>query len=110
MAADLGQERSVEEIRFGISRPARLLRLARPLRIGDLEVSHLMARSADFRGKHKLVRTQAPPSDGAILVNGRVPSQDPLYRITLGLDVLDRCSTVTYDRAGRELRLRCMFD
>jgi hypothetical protein len=103
----LGGARSLEEIGFGVKRPARSLRLERPLRIGDLAVTRLMARSADYRGKHKLTLPGAPVAQSDILVTGRLPSQDPLYRITIGLDVLERCSAASYVRATGELRLRC---
>jgi hypothetical protein len=96
-----------EEIGYGVKRPARSLRLARPLRIGDLTITRLMARSADYRGKHKLVLPGAPVAKSDILVTGRLPSQDPLYRITIGLDVLERCSAASYVRATGEIRLRC---
>jgi catechol-2,3-dioxygenase len=66
-----------------------------------------MARTSDFRGKHKLTGTAERAREGEILVTGRLPSQDPLYRMTLGLDVLERCSAATYVRATGELRLRC---
>ncbi|HEX9947640.1 MAG TPA: hypothetical protein VGA98_08880 [Allosphingosinicella sp.] len=99
--------RSHEEIGFGVKRPARPLRLERPLRIGDLAITRLMARSADYRGKHKLALPGAPVKDSEILVTGQRPSQDALYRITLGLDVLERCSAASYVRATGEIRLRC---
>jgi hypothetical protein len=99
--------RHLEEIGFGVKRPARPLRLARALRIGDLAITRLMARSADYRGKHKLALPSAPVKDSDILVTGRRPSQDALYRITVGLDVLERCSAASYVRATGELRLRC---
>lgn len=99
--------RSLEEIGYGVKRPARPLRLDRALRIGDLTIARLMARSADYRGKHKLALPSAPVPDGDMLVTGWPPSQGPLYRITIGLDVLERCSAASYVRATGELRLRC---
>lgn len=99
--------KTLEEIGFGVKRPARPLRLARALRIGDLAIMRLMARSADYRGKHKLALPAAPVRDSDILVTGQLPSQDPLYRITIGLDVLEQCSAASYVRATGELRLRC---
>jgi hypothetical protein len=103
----LGTERSVEEIGFGVMRPVRPFRLARPLPVGALRVAAMMARTADFRGDHKLALPRPEGEDGEIVVAGQTPSQDSLYRITLGLDVLDRCSAATYSRALRTLRLRC---
>lgn len=103
----LEDAKSFEEIGFGVMRPARPLRLARALQVGDLAITRLMARSADYRGKHRLALPAAPVADSDILVTGRRPSQGPLYRITIGLDVLERCSAASYVRATGELRLRC---
>jgi hypothetical protein len=104
---ELEEGKRLEEISFGVKRPARPLLLARTLRIGDLEISRLMARTSDFRGKHRLTEAAERAREGEILVTGRLPTQDPLYRMTLGLDVLERCSAAIYVRATGELRLRC---
>jgi hypothetical protein len=103
----LGTERGVEEIGFGVMRPVRPFRLARPLPVGALSVPAMMARTADFRGDHKLALPRPEGEDGEIVVAGQTPSQDSLYRITLGLDVLGRCSAASYSRASRTIRLRC---
>jgi hypothetical protein len=105
--AVLGERSSLEEIAFGIKRPARLLRLEHPLQVGGLAVPSLMARTADFRGDHELMRTRPEVLEGEILVTARSPSQPPLYRMTVGLDVLGRCSSATYTRGTGELRFRC---
>lgn len=101
-------EKSFEEISLGVMRPVRPLRLQRPLAIGPLAVTRLMVRTADFRGDHKLVLTATKSQNGEIVVAGAAPSQKPLYRITIGLDVLGRCSSATYLREARRLILRCL--
>jgi hypothetical protein len=103
----LGESKSSEEIVFGVARPVRPLTLDRPILLGPLEVRVLMARPADYRGKHDLPAIADVRAREGIVVTGRRPSQDPMYRVTLGLDVLGRCSAVTYRRAERQLRLRC---
>lgn len=103
----VSEARILEEIAFGVKRPARILRLQQPFQVGGLTIPALLARTADFRGKHKLARAQAPMPEGEILVTGKTHSQPPLYRVTLGLDVLGRCSSATYTRGTGELRLRC---
>jgi hypothetical protein len=67
-----------------------------------------MVRTADFRGDHKLAlaATQVRPDE--IVVAGKKPSQEPLYRITVGLEALGRCSAATYARQARQLALRCL--
>jgi hypothetical protein len=103
----VSEGRVFEEIAFGVKRPALRLRLQQPLRIGALPISELLARTADFRGDHELARAQAAVPEGEIVVTGKTPSQPPLYRMTVGLDVLGRCSSATYTRGTGELRLRC---
>jgi hypothetical protein len=106
----VGDERGVETIVLGVDRPVRRLRLDRPLVIGALAVPVLMVRTTDFRGEHQLAWAEQVSDQGEIIVTGAVASQEALYRITLGLDVLGRCSSATYRRATGELRLRCAQD
>ncbi len=106
----LDHEPGQEEIAPGVQRPVRTLRFDRPLAVGGLSVPVLMARLSDFRGEHALAWAEQPGDDGEIVVNGRARSQEALYRITLGLDVLGRCSAATYRRATGEIRLRCAQD
>ena len=106
----LDHERGLEEIAPGVERPVRKLRFDRPLAFGGLSLPSLMARTSDFRGEHGLAWAERPSDDGEIVVNGQVESQEALYRITLGLDVLGRCSAATYRRAAGEIRLRCPQD
>ena len=103
----LGESKSSEEIVFGVVRPVRPLTLAKPILLGPVEVRVLMARPADYRGKHDLPAIGEAGAREGIVVTGRRRSQDPMYRVTLGLDVLGRCSAVTYRRLERQLRLRC---
>jgi hypothetical protein len=102
----LDPEKSYEEISLGVARPVWPLRLQRPVRLGGLAIPAIMVRASDFRGKHRLER-RPDPAEEEIVVRGERRSQDALYRITVGLDVLGRCSAATYVRATGALRLRC---
>ncbi|HZG10090.1 MAG TPA: hypothetical protein VEZ70_14025 [Allosphingosinicella sp.] len=99
--------KSMTEIGHGVFRPVRRFRLAEPLRIGELTIESLLARTSDFRGDHKLILPRATAAPGEILVTGKNKSQFALYRITVGLDVLERCSAATFDRPLAQIRLRC---
>ncbi|HZF93317.1 MAG TPA: hypothetical protein VEZ20_00435 [Allosphingosinicella sp.] len=96
-----------EEVTLGVFRPVYLLELQRPFAVGALAVPRIMVRTADFRGGHRLVRRDGAEAGEAIVVTGERRSQESLYRITIGLDVLDRCSAATYRRLARTLTLRC---
>ena len=97
-----------EEIHAGVTRPVQALRLERPLAVGGFLVPKLMARTADWRGRHMLPPTIASASESEIVVRGVKPSQEALYRITLGLDVLERCSAATYSPRSGRLVFRCV--
>lgn len=100
-------EKGLERISHGVSRPVRTMRLDRPLRIGPLEVSSLAVRSADFRGKHLLPAIPSEEVTGDITVTGVRLSQQPEYRVVVGLDVLESCSSITYEPPTNRLRFRC---
>ena len=101
----LAEEGTREEIHTGVSRPVQALRLERPLQIGGFSLPVLMARTSDWRGDHALPPTES--SGAAIVVRGARPSQDALYRMTVGQDVLRHCSSATYSKIARRLTFRC---
>lgn len=101
----LEEEGSREEIYTGVTRPVQALRLERPLAIGDFSLPALMARTADWRGDHALPPTES--SGKGIVVRGMRASQDALYRMTVGQDVLRLCSSATYSKSARRLTFRC---
>lgn len=101
----LGGDTSEVEIAFGIARPVRTLRLATPLPIGPLAISELGVRTADF-GNASAIREEGGDPD-EIIVTGerrRDPRRD---RLSLGADALARCSSITFDKRARQVRLSC---
>ena len=102
-----GEERQYP-ITLGIERAVRPMTLAKPVNIGDagsLDVSQFLARMRDWKGKTEL--PVDPAQEGQpIVVEGNRGSRSE-YFLTLGRDVLDRCSSVTYERETQILRLRC---
>jgi hypothetical protein len=98
-----GETESVE-IAFGIRRPVRMLRLARPLAIGSLSLSSLGVRTADF-GSAASIREVNPDPD-EIVVTGQA-RRHGADRLTLGADVLNRCSSIVFDKMAWQIRLNC---
>ena len=78
-----------------------------PLRLGELRVSSIMVRTSDWRGDHNLPWAPLPGQEDRIVVTGKLPSQHALYRMTVGLDVLNACSEATYTRRTGSLVFRC---
>jgi len=101
----IGGEIESLEIAFGIRRPVRTLRLARPLAIGPLAIATLGVRTADF-GSTASIREEGGDPDEIVVTGGRRRNvrRD---RISLGADSLARCSSILFDKAARQIRLTC---
>lgn len=101
----IGGETESLEIAFGIRRPVRTLRLARPLAIGPLTIATLGVRTSDF-GNASSIREEGGDPDEIIVTAGRRRNlrRD---RISLGADSLARCSSILFDKRARQIRLTC---
>jgi hypothetical protein len=94
-------------IEFGVSRPVRPMRLARPLEIGTFRVSDIFVRTGDHRGDFQLPPDAAQDPD-EIVVTGNIRRQRARLFMTVGFDRLSSCSSLSYARATRQLTLRCL--
>lgn len=97
-------------INHGVERPARPVRLDRPLAIGPVSLTHLLVRTLDYgaaRGIADQVDGAENPAD--ILVTARTDRQAPQYIVYLGADALSHCSSVTFDKAAMTISLSCAF-
>jgi hypothetical protein len=93
------------EIAFGVERPIRRLRLARPLMVGPLAIDRLFVRATDFGNASPIADEQDDPDEVVVTANRkRKPERD---RLNLALDQLDRCSTIVFDKPARQIRLTC---
>jgi hypothetical protein len=100
-------ETRAEVISFGIERPVRRMNLARPLLLGRLDLAGFLVRTSDNRGSHTLP-PDTPEDPSEIVVNAQRESrQPPMRMLTVALDRLSRCSSLTYRKPGRQLVLRC---
>lgn len=96
------------EIAFGIARPVRTMTLATPLAIGPLAISTLGVRTSDVGSAASIPEVDAPapdPDEVVVIAKGkRDPKRD---RLTIGADLLDRCSVIVFDRVQKQVRLTC---
>jgi hypothetical protein len=92
-------------IAFGIARPVRTLRLGRPLQIGPLAIAELGVRTSDF-GSAGSIREEGGDPDEIVVTADRRRDTDR-DRITIGADLLSRCSAIVFDKRRREVRLTC---
>jgi hypothetical protein len=94
-------------IEFGVSRPVRPMRLARPLAFADFALDGLNVRTGDHRGAYELPSDASADPD-EIVVTGNLSRQRARLTMTIGLDRLDRCSSLIYERPTRTLTMRCL--
>jgi hypothetical protein len=95
------------EIAFGITRPVRTMTLATPLAIGPISLSSLGVRTADVGSATAIPDADATPDPDEIVVTAKGKRDPKRDRLTLGADVLDRCSAIVFDQAAKQVRLTC---
>lgn len=96
------------EVVFGVVRPIRLMRLARPLAVGPLSLSSLHVRVTDYGSAATIPDADAVPDPEEIVVTGKKKRDTARDRLTIGLDQLDRCSSLVFDKPAKVIRLTCL--
>jgi hypothetical protein len=98
------------EIAFGIERPVRRMRLARPVTVGPLALTAIGVRTGDVGSSAAVPEAGTPPPDpDEIVVVARDKRHDPERdRLSLGADVLRPCSTLVFDKRARTIELSCL--
>lgn len=96
------------EIALGVERPVRTLRLARPLPIGPLRIERLLVRVADHGNAARIGAAHAPRDPDEVVVTGRRKRDRSKDHLVLGRDQLARCSSITFDKPARRVRLSCL--
>jgi hypothetical protein len=98
-------ETTPTHIAFDVSRPVRNMRLGTPLRVGPLSLSELGVRTADF-GNASGIREEGGDPDEVVVTGERRRNRNR-DRLSLGADQLRHCSSITFDKRAREVRLTC---
>ena len=93
------------EIAFGIERPVRDMALGNPLQIGPLSIARLGVRTGDFGSTAGVPSDQADPDEVVVLAKHK---HDPKAdRISIGSDLLGRCSSILFDSTHKTIALTC---
>jgi len=93
------------EIAFGIERPVREMALAEPLQIGPFAIARLGVRTGDFGSAADIPGDPEDPDE--VLVTARHKHDPNADRINIGSDLLDRCSSILFDTAHKQIALTC---
>jgi hypothetical protein len=102
----VGGETAPAHIAFGISRPVRNMRLGTPLVIGPFAISELGVRTADF-GNASAIREEGGDPDEVVVTGDRRHNRNR-DRLAIGADQLRNCSSITFDKRARQVRLSCV--
>ena len=100
----------VAVMNFAVERPTRMMRIAHPIQLGDLQVERFAVRVEDYGDPKRVGETgENDPRfrKGEILVSRRKGRGSPDLLTRLGRDQIKHCSTLTYDLARSEIRLLC---
>ncbi|MBN2970500.1 hypothetical protein JW805_00530 [Roseomonas aeriglobus] len=99
------------DIAFGVARPVRTLTLARPLMLGSLAIGTLGARVSDDGNGMTIREAGAPPSrvdPDEVVVTAKGKKRDVRRdTLSIGADLLGRCSSIVFDKPAHQIRLRC---
>jgi hypothetical protein len=98
-------ETAPAHIAFGISRPVRAMRLGTPFLVGPLAIAELGVRTADF-GNAAGIREEGGDPDEVVVTGDRRRDRNR-DRLTIGADQLRNCSSITFDKRARQVRLSC---
>ena len=95
------------DIVFGVARPIRRMKLARPLVVGPLTLNSVKVRVSDYGSARTIPDADAVPDPDEIVVTGKKKQDKERDRLSIGLDQLERCSSLTFDKAAKLVRLSC---
>jgi len=93
-----------EVIRLGVARPVRRFVLNRPLSIGPLRLSEMLARVQDNSDGSSIDDSDGDLSEIVVTAKSK---QKPIYSILIGSDALSSCSVLVFDKGRKVIRLRC---
>ncbi|WP_326523312.1 hypothetical protein [Sphingomonas sp.] len=106
-AGTLAEARRPAEIAFGVERPVRRMTLGRPLAIGPLSLTQIDVRTTDFGNADGIAGEGTAPDPEEVVVTAKGQRDRSRDRITVGADALERCSSITFDKRTKLVRLRC---
>lgn len=102
-----------EEIAFGIKRPVRLLTLERPFVIGQFAFTKIAVRvrgGLDSGGVGDAIAEASSddtdPAEIVVTGTGKKPRQ-PVFSFDIDRNILGACSTITFDKSAKQIRLSC---
>lgn len=96
---------ATEMVQLNAERPTRKLRLANPLRLGPISIRDVSVRTAEG-GESSIPEVDVDP--GEIVVTASAGSNvKPEYFVFVGMNDMRNCSSLTFDKPAKSIRLMC---
>ena len=96
---------ATEMVQLNAERPTRKLRLANPLRVGPISIRDMSVRTSEG-GESSIPDMDADPSE--IVVTASAGSKvKPEYFVFVGMNDMKNCSSLTFDKPAKLIRLMC---
>lgn len=99
---------SPTEIAFGVQRPIRTMTLATPFSVGPLTIATLGVRTVDHGSTETIADADQHADPNEVVVTGKGKHDINRDRLAIGADLLDRCSSIVFDKPARQVRLSCL--
>jgi hypothetical protein len=99
-------EAGEQMIKYEVVRPVRPMSLAQPASFGGFPLNRFLVRISDSRG-NAVLPTDASADPDEIVVTGQRQKQKARYDMSLGLDWLSACSSLSWDNRARVMTLNC---
>ena len=96
------------EIAFGIARPVRRMTLTTPFVIGPMALNALHVRVSDYGNAATIRDADVTPDPEEIIVTGKAKRDPSRDRLSIGRDALEQCSSITFDKPAKRIRLSCL--
>ncbi|WP_394653013.1 hypothetical protein [uncultured Sphingomonas sp.] len=104
----LDDDRAEAQIAFGVKRPVRTLRLAKPFAVGPIALTSLLARTGDFGNAEGIAATGATSDPDEIVVTAKGKRDHKRDRVIVGRAALAGCSSLVFDKPAKVVRLSCL--
>lgn len=96
------------EIAFGVQRPIRTMTLKTPFAVGPLTIATLGVRTVDHGSTDTIADADQHADPNEVVVTGKGKHDINRDRLAIGADLLDRCSSIVFDKPARQIRLSCL--
>jgi hypothetical protein len=99
-------EKRLETVILNVQRPVRTLMIDTPFVVGPVRLAQATAWVGDYGDTSQVPDDQADPNE--IVVVGKGSKVKPIHAILVGRNDMAHCSSITFDKLRRQIRVSCL--